>query len=75
MCASRRPKLDLQRSDGSGDLVVRASETAGRATGATIALGAWDATIEARFGPSEIKTFRVPRGGRPFETDLLERRI
>jgi alpha-mannosidase len=33
-----------------------------------------DRTIEAEFGPAEIKTFRVPRdsGGAVVETDLLE---
>jgi alpha-mannosidase len=61
--------------DGSGDLVVRCVETSGRRTDATIALAGWGETIRAAFGPSEIKTFRVPRDGEPFETDLLERAI
>ncbi|RMI38332.1 alpha-mannosidase [Streptomyces triticirhizae] len=62
--------------DGTGDLVVRAVESAGRASRAVIALPMLAGrVIEAEFGPSEIKTFRVPRDGqRPVvETDLLER--
>ncbi|WP_049572121.1 alpha-mannosidase [Streptomyces sp. SBT349] len=62
--------------DRSGDLVVRAYESAGRATSARIALTMLGGrVIEAAFGPCEIKTFRVPRDPqRPVtETDLLER--
>jgi alpha-mannosidase len=61
--------------DGGGDLVVRAYESAGRATEAHINLPMLGGrTIEASFGPCEIKTFRVPTDGRlpVVETDLLE---
>ena len=58
--------------DGSG-LVVRAYESAGRTAHATIALPLVDRTIEADFGPFEIKTFLVPRGTAPVtETNLIE---
>ncbi|WP_181764114.1 alpha-mannosidase [Streptomyces albidus (ex Kaewkla and Franco 2022)] len=62
--------------DAGGDVVVRAYESAGRATSARIALPMLgERVVEASFGPCEIKTFRVPRdAGQPVvETDLLER--
>jgi alpha-mannosidase len=63
--------------DASGDVVVRAYESAGRATTARIALPMLGEgrVIEAGFGPCEIKTFRVPLDARlpVVETDLLER--
>jgi alpha-mannosidase len=58
--------------DGDGSLVVRAYETAGRPAHARIeVLGR---TIEADFGPAEIKTFRIPRDAEAaiVETNLLE---
>jgi alpha-mannosidase len=60
--------------DGDGAVVVRAVETTGRSTDATIRLPLLDRTIESSFGPGEIKTFLVPRepGAPPLETDLLE---
>ncbi|MEV8565447.1 glycoside hydrolase family 38 C-terminal domain-containing protein [Streptomyces sp. NPDC051322] len=61
--------------DGSGDLMVRAYESQGRAADARIALPMLgDRVIEGRFGPCEIKTFRVPRDPQAavVETDLLE---
>jgi alpha-mannosidase len=59
--------------DDDGDLVVRAYESAGRATSATIELPFLDRRIDADFGATEIKTFRVPRDGGPIvETSLLE---
>jgi alpha-mannosidase len=56
------------------DFILRAYETTGAATHATIRLPRWDRVIEADFGPAEIKTFRVPRdaGQQVVETDLLE---
>ena len=61
-----------QAEDGSGELIVRAYESAGQPTAARIeVLGA---AVEADFGAAEIKTFRVPVGSsEPIETDLLER--
>jgi alpha-mannosidase len=76
------PQRASYASDGGGDVVVtlvkggedggyalRAFETTGRPARATIdVLGT---TIEADFGPNEIKTF-VVRDGSAAETDLLE---
>lgn len=51
--------------DGDGSLAVRAYESAGRAARASIRV--FDQTIEAEFGPHEIKTFKDGA-----ETNLLE---
>ncbi|MBD0329717.1 MAG: alpha-mannosidase [Thermoleophilia bacterium] len=60
--------------DGSGDVVVRAYESTGRPARATFELPVLGRTLEAEFGPSEIKTFVVPRdpAAPAVETDLLE---
>lgn len=50
----------LKKAEDGDDLIVRAYETAGRATRAAIRFPAWERTIDATFGPSEIKTFRLP---------------
>ena len=71
-------------SDGGGDVVltvvkaaedggawcVRAYESAGRP--ATARIEVFGRTIEAEFGPNEIKTFVFARDGGVRETDLLE---
>jgi alpha-mannosidase len=55
------------------DLVVRAVETTGRHAHARIELPLLGRVIEADFGPSRIRTFRVPAGDGPIrETDLIE---
>jgi alpha-mannosidase len=61
--------------DPGDDLVVRAYESAGRPARAEIDLPLAGRRITATFGPSEIKTFRVPPDPErpPTETDLLER--
>ncbi|GHH75939.1 alpha-mannosidase [Streptomyces sulfonofaciens] len=62
--------------DGTGDVVVRAYESAGRPAHARIALPLLgDRVIEDDFGPCQIRTYRVPRDPqRPVTaTDLLER--
>ena len=58
--------------DGSGDVIVRAYETAKIATRA--ALCVLDRVVEADFGACEIKTFRIsPDASKPIvETNLLE---
>jgi alpha-mannosidase len=58
--------------DGDGSLVVRAYESAGRDAHTRIEL--LGRTIDADFGPAEIKTFRVPRDSADpaRETNLLE---
>ncbi|UNX56375.1 alpha-mannosidase [Georgenia sp. TF02-10] len=60
-------------ADGA-DLVVRAVETTGRPADARIALPLVGRTLTTRFGPSQIRTFRVPaRPDLPVEeVDLLE---
>ena len=63
---------DADPTAGSSGLVVRAHETAGAATHATIALPAWSCTIEADFRPGEIKTWRISTDGTPVEVNLLE---
>jgi hypothetical protein len=55
----------VKRAEDGGGYVVRAFESAGRDADARLEI--LGATIEARFGPHEIKTYV---GGR--ETDLLE---
>ena len=62
-----------QAEDGQ-DVIVRAYETAGRATLAHIHLPGWGRDFEAQFGACEIKTFRVPQdANKPIaETDLIE---
>lgn len=49
----------IKRAEEDHDLILRCLETSGNATAATIRLPRWNRTIEAHFGPSEIKTFRV----------------
>jgi alpha-mannosidase len=60
--------------DGDDALVVRAYEASGRATRARIELALVERTVEADFGPHEIKTFLVPRdaGADVREVNLLE---
>lgn len=55
------------------DLIVRAVETTGRVGKARIELPLVGRVIEADFGPSQIRTFRVPAdGGEVREVDLIE---
>ncbi len=62
-----------QAEDGDG-LVLRAYETCGASAHACIHLPALERVIEADFGPSEIKTFHIPRDPSKVvtETNLLE---
>jgi alpha-mannosidase len=64
----------VKQAEDGDDLIVRAYETTKTATEAVIHLPQWDRTINARFGPCEIKTFRVPMdAARPVtETNLIE---
>ncbi|MFC7406203.1 alpha-mannosidase [Georgenia alba] len=56
------------------DLVVRAVETTGRPARGHLELPVVGRTLEADFGPSQIRTFRIPRDpARPVvEVDLVE---
>ena len=59
--------------DGT-DLVVRAVETTGRACVGRLELPVAGRVIDADFGPSQIRTFRVPLDGSAVaEVDLIER--
>lgn len=61
--------------DGTGrpDLIVRAVENTGRPGRARIELPMLGRVITADFGPSQIRTFRVPvDGGEVREVDLVE---
>jgi alpha-mannosidase len=64
----------VKQAEDNDDLIVRCYETDKVLTDATIRLPRWERTIEATFGPCEIKTFRVPRDvTQPVvETNLLE---
>jgi alpha-mannosidase len=64
----------VKKADDNDDLVIRCYETAGVGTSGTIRLPRFNRTIEADFGPCEIKTFRIPRDeAQPVvETNLLE---
>jgi alpha-mannosidase len=62
--------------DDGAHLIVRAVETTGAATRARLELPVAGRAIEADFGPSQIRTFRVPLEGGPVtEVDLLERDV
>ncbi|MGA8116969.1 MAG: glycoside hydrolase family 38 C-terminal domain-containing protein [Actinocatenispora sp.] len=60
--------------DPGGDVVVRAVETHGRAARARIELPMLDRVLEVEFGPSQIRTFRVPRdpSAPVLDVDLVE---
>ncbi len=64
----------LKQAEDGDALVLRAYESIGAATHATLSLLHWARVIEADFGPCEIKTFCVPRDlAQPVtETNLLE---
>ena len=64
----------LKRAEDGGATVLRAYETSGNRATATIDLPAWGRSIQAEFGPCEIKTFRIPddEGESVEETNLLE---
>jgi alpha-mannosidase len=64
----------VKAAEDGNAVIVRAYESAGRAAASRIDLPLVDRTIEAQFGPAEIKTFRVPLDpASPIvETNLLE---
>ena len=64
----------MKRAEDGAATVLRARETSGNRTPATIELPGWNRKIEAEFGPLEIKTFLIPDdlGAEVVETDLLE---
>lgn len=60
--------------DGSGDIVARGYETAGRRTTASLALTVLDRTVDLELAAGEIVTVRVPRDATAatIVTDLIE---
>jgi alpha-mannosidase len=64
----------VKGAEDGADLVVRAVETTGRPAHARLELPIVGRVIEADFGPSQLRTFRVPAdGGAAREVDLIER--
>jgi alpha-mannosidase len=66
----------VKQAEDSDDMVIRAYETAGVATRASLCLGGalGGRTLDAVFAPCEIKTWRIPRDASApvVETNLLE---
>ena len=64
----------IKKAEDDDSMIIRCYESSGAPTEAAIRLPEWNRVIEARFGPCEIKTFRIPKdGAQPIvETDLLE---
>jgi alpha-mannosidase len=64
----------LKQSESGDGLVLRAVETNGSAAHACIQLPKIGRSIEADFGPGEIKTFLLPKDKdtEVYETNLLE---
>lgn len=62
---------------GTADLLVRAVETRGEAARARIELPIVGRVLEEDFGPSQVRTFRIPRnpGLAVIEVDLIEEPI
>ncbi|MBR6740582.1 MAG: alpha-mannosidase [Clostridia bacterium] len=58
--------------DGSGDLILRAYETHGRAVHARFDIGAAGLSVECDFGPHKIKTLRIKKDGSFSEVNFLE---
>ncbi|MFE1665069.1 alpha-mannosidase [Microbacterium sp. P02] len=60
--------------DGGADVIVRAVETRGAAASVSIDLPLVGRTLDADFGPYQLRTFRVPRDqtAEIVEVDLLE---
>jgi alpha-mannosidase len=64
----------LKQAEEGEALILRAYETAGRATTATLTLPRWERKIQAHFAQGEIKTFRIPHdeAAPVVETNFLE---
>jgi len=64
----------VKRAEDGDDMIVRCYETSGVATSATIRLPKWNREIATTFGPSQIKTFRIPiDAAQPVvETNMIE---
>lgn len=58
--------------DGSGDLVIRLYETSGKETRVNVICDLFDTAFRADFGKFEVKTFRINKDSKVFETNFLE---
>jgi alpha-mannosidase len=65
---------DAADRPGGADLIVRAVETTGAPARVTLDLPIAGRTLDLEFGPSQIRTFRIPAdpGADPVEVDLVE---
>ncbi|MCU1438447.1 MAG: alpha-mannosidase, partial [Naasia sp.] len=65
---------DASDGPGGADLIVRAVETRGEAASVRLELPLVGRTLDLDFGPSQIRTFRVPAdpAGEVVEVDLVE---
>lgn len=61
-----------EAEDGSGDLILRAYETAGKDTRDCFEIPSLSMKQEITFTPFEIKTIRIKRNGAVTETNMLE---
>lgn len=61
-----------EAEDGSGDMILRLVETAGRTCNTRVLLRGLEKKIPLSFGAFEIKTVRITNDGKVFETNLLE---
>lgn len=61
-----------EAEDGTGDLILRAYESAGRNTDTEIRLPALEQRLLLSFAPFEIKTVRIAKGKEAACTNLLE---
>jgi alpha-mannosidase len=64
----------VKKAEDNDDLIIRCYESTKTATKAVLTFPKWNRTVEASFGPCEIKTLRIPvNAGQPaVETNLLE---
>ncbi|MFW6598401.1 alpha-mannosidase [Propionibacteriaceae bacterium Y2011] len=62
-------------TDGEPDVIVRAVETHGTSTSTTLDLDFVGRSLQADFGPYQVRTFKIPRSSRRrvTEVDLVER--
>lgn len=61
-----------EAEDGSGDMVLRLVETAGRSCGTALTVFGLEEKVHLTFGAFEIKTVRISADGKVSETNLLE---
>ncbi|WP_123040253.1 alpha-mannosidase [Cohnella candidum] len=64
----------VKKAEDNDDLIVRCYESTKKTTKATLRFPQWNRTVEADFGPCEIKTLRIPADPSlpVIETNLLE---